>query len=215
MTEDGAAFYRTLPMEGLIKSTRVDGERFFVKARFGKRRNTLCISSFSNRRFGEKDPPSTAEDLFRASLSFLRKLRYNGEKGVLSVVPARAGRIVCAKAGQRRHSRGRTESSAPTGIPLGRTRVSAQADRVVCPEAGQSCLPRGRTESSTQRQDRVVHPEAGQSRPPRGRTETPFERADRVVRPGAGQSRPALRGEKYGVRPCRRRYAAFKCYGVL
>ena len=57
--------------EGLIKSTRVDGERFFVKARFGKRRNTLCISSFSNRRFGEKDPPSTAEDLFRASLIIL------------------------------------------------------------------------------------------------------------------------------------------------
>ena len=32
------------------------GERFFVKARLEKRRNTVCISSFSNHRIGGKDP---------------------------------------------------------------------------------------------------------------------------------------------------------------
>ena len=38
--------------EALIKSVIVDGERFFVKTRFEKRRNTVCISRFSNRRIG-------------------------------------------------------------------------------------------------------------------------------------------------------------------
>lgn len=32
------------------------GERFFVKPRFEKRRKTVCISNFSNRRIGGKDP---------------------------------------------------------------------------------------------------------------------------------------------------------------
>ena len=41
--------------EPLNKSTVVDGERFFVKTRFGKWRNALCISNFSNRRIGGKD----------------------------------------------------------------------------------------------------------------------------------------------------------------
>ena len=57
----------------------VDGERFFVKARFETRRHTLCISSVSNRSIGGKDPASgllgddganffahhDAEDVFR------------------------------------------------------------------------------------------------------------------------------------------------------
>ena len=53
--------------EALMKSTAVDGERFFVKTRFGKWRNTLCISHFSNRRIGGKAPPSVLGDLFRGS----------------------------------------------------------------------------------------------------------------------------------------------------
>ena len=56
--------------EALIQSARTDGERFFGKARYGKRRNTLCISSFSYRWIDEKDPASAADDLFRASLLF-------------------------------------------------------------------------------------------------------------------------------------------------
>jgi hypothetical protein len=48
-----------------MKSARVDGERFFAKPMFGKRRNTLCISSFPNRWISEKDPASTEADLFR------------------------------------------------------------------------------------------------------------------------------------------------------
>ena len=55
-------------MEVLIKSAAVDGERFFVKTRFEKRWNTVCISRFSNRRIGGKDPSSAVGDLFRGSL---------------------------------------------------------------------------------------------------------------------------------------------------
>ena len=51
----------------LIKSVAVDGERFFVKTRFEKRGNTVCISRFSNRRIGGKDPSSAVGDLFRGS----------------------------------------------------------------------------------------------------------------------------------------------------
>ena len=66
-----------------MKSARMGGERFFVKTRFGKRRNTLCtrkgyaasvgqqscrrlrnISSFPNRWIGGKDSVSAAADLF-------------------------------------------------------------------------------------------------------------------------------------------------------
>ena len=54
--------------ETLIKSAAVDGERFFVKTRFEKRGNTVCISRFSNRRIGGKDPSSAVGDLFRGSL---------------------------------------------------------------------------------------------------------------------------------------------------
>ncbi len=54
--------------EALIKSAAVDGERFFVKTRLEKRGNTVCISRFSNRRIGGKDPSSAVGDLFRGSL---------------------------------------------------------------------------------------------------------------------------------------------------
>ena len=56
--------------EVLIKSAAVDGERFFVKTRFEKRWNTVCISRFSNRRIGGKDPSSAVGDLFRGSLRY-------------------------------------------------------------------------------------------------------------------------------------------------
>ena len=56
-------------MEVLIKSAAVDGERFFIKTRFEKRGNTVCISRFSNRRIGGKDPSSAVGDLFRGSLN--------------------------------------------------------------------------------------------------------------------------------------------------
>ena len=61
------------PREALIKSVAVDGERFFVKTRFEKRRNTVCISRFSNRRIGGKDPSSAVGDLFRGSLMYRNK----------------------------------------------------------------------------------------------------------------------------------------------
>ena len=56
--------------EALIKSAAVDGERFFVKTMFEKRRNSACISRFSNRRIGGKDPSSAVGDLFRGSLIY-------------------------------------------------------------------------------------------------------------------------------------------------
>ena len=42
--------------EALMKSARAGNERFCSQARFGKWRNTVCISHFSNRRLGAKDP---------------------------------------------------------------------------------------------------------------------------------------------------------------
>ena len=65
------AYRAVLLKEALIKSARVDGERFSVKSRFEKCRNTLCISSFSNRWIGGKYPPSTADDLFRVSSNMI------------------------------------------------------------------------------------------------------------------------------------------------
>ena len=67
------AIYSGFLREALIKSAAVDGERFFVKTRFEKRGNTVCISRFSNRRIGGKDPSSAVGDLFRGSLSSLRR----------------------------------------------------------------------------------------------------------------------------------------------
>jgi hypothetical protein len=45
-------------VEALIKSARADGESFWFRRKFGKRRNTVCISSFSNCTTGAKDPLS-------------------------------------------------------------------------------------------------------------------------------------------------------------
>ena len=41
------------------------GERFFVKARLEKRRNTVCISSFSNYRISGKDPAKREDAIVR------------------------------------------------------------------------------------------------------------------------------------------------------
>ena len=54
--------------EALNESARAVSERFCHELRFENRRNTLCISRFSNRKVGTKDPLSAAADLFRASL---------------------------------------------------------------------------------------------------------------------------------------------------
>ena len=40
-------------------------ERFFVKARLEKRRNAVCISSFSNYRIGGKDPAKREDAIVR------------------------------------------------------------------------------------------------------------------------------------------------------
>ena len=44
------------------------GERFFVKAGLEKRRNTVCISSFSNHRIGGKDPAKREDAIVRCCL---------------------------------------------------------------------------------------------------------------------------------------------------
>ena len=61
-------FLQSFPnREARKKSARAEGERFFVEARFGERRNTLCISSSPNRWIGGKAPASAADDFFRVS----------------------------------------------------------------------------------------------------------------------------------------------------
>ena len=47
------------------------GEKFSARSRFEKRGNTACISSFSNRRIGEKDPPKSVGAIARCCLSTL------------------------------------------------------------------------------------------------------------------------------------------------
>ena len=49
------------------QSARAFGERFWHKTRLEKRRNTLCISSFSSRRIGAKDPAKAADGWFGVS----------------------------------------------------------------------------------------------------------------------------------------------------
>ena len=71
----------SIPKEALIKSARADVERFFGGLRFEKRRNTLCISSFSNRKADEKDPTSAAGDLFRDSLRITLNRSYSDDHG--------------------------------------------------------------------------------------------------------------------------------------
>ena len=41
------------------------GERFYSKTKFGKRRNTVCISSFPNCGIGVKDPAKAADTIVR------------------------------------------------------------------------------------------------------------------------------------------------------
>ena len=60
--------HSVVPWEALNKSARAVGEGFCSKLRFENRRNTLCISRFSNRKVGTKDTLPAAADLFRASL---------------------------------------------------------------------------------------------------------------------------------------------------
>ena len=49
------------------------GERFFVKARLEKRRNTVCISSFSNHRIDGKDPAKREDAIVRCCLKITEK----------------------------------------------------------------------------------------------------------------------------------------------
>ena len=49
-------------------SARDSSERFCPKIKFGKRRNTLCISSFSNCKIGAKDPLLSADAIMRCCL---------------------------------------------------------------------------------------------------------------------------------------------------
>ena len=59
-------FFRSFPTEAPEKSTRAGGERFFVRQKDGKLRNTLCISNFSSCMTGGKDPPSSRRGFFRS-----------------------------------------------------------------------------------------------------------------------------------------------------
>ena len=50
-----------------MEFTSVDGVRFFVESRFGKRRRTLCTPSFLNRWIGGKDSASAEGNSIRGS----------------------------------------------------------------------------------------------------------------------------------------------------
>ena len=50
-------------------SARDSSERFCSKIKFGKRRNTGCLSSFSNCNIGAKDPLMSADAIVRCCLS--------------------------------------------------------------------------------------------------------------------------------------------------
>ena len=50
-------------------SARDSRERFCPKIKFGKRRNTLCISSFSNCKIGAKDPLLSADAIVQCCLN--------------------------------------------------------------------------------------------------------------------------------------------------
>ena len=54
-------------------------ERFFVKARYGMRRNTLCISSVPNRSIGGKDPAKRDDELRGAASKNEKSLRHSPE----------------------------------------------------------------------------------------------------------------------------------------
>ena len=52
----------------LIKSTRTGSERFCLQTRYGKCGNTVCISHFSYRRLGAKDPLSSRKRFIHTEL---------------------------------------------------------------------------------------------------------------------------------------------------
>ena len=58
---DGTGYFRAAPHN----SARDSSERFCSKIKFEKRRNTLCISSFSNCNIGTKDPLMSADAIVR------------------------------------------------------------------------------------------------------------------------------------------------------
>ena len=101
--------------EALIISAAVDSERFFVKSRFGKRRNTVCISRFSNRRIGGKDPSSAVGDLIRGSLDNHTPLHPAGRPCLSSD----ARRFLC-KHGKNTHSSPDSKYSEPGLLLPGR-----------------------------------------------------------------------------------------------
>ena len=67
----GTRFSAGKSREALIKSARAGSERFCSQARFEKRRNTVCISRFSNRRLGAKDPLSSRRRFIQSFPSVL------------------------------------------------------------------------------------------------------------------------------------------------
>ena len=65
--------------ETLIKSARADGERFCFLRKFGKVRNTVCISTFPFCTEGAKDPLLSRRRLIQRFLS-ISSLRRPGSK---------------------------------------------------------------------------------------------------------------------------------------
>ena len=63
-------------MEALNKSARAGSERFCSQTRFEKWGNTVCISHFSNRRLGAKDPLPSRRRFVQSFLYLV--LLYNG-----------------------------------------------------------------------------------------------------------------------------------------
>ena len=63
----------------MIKSQETRARDFVPKLKFGKRRNTLCISSFSNRKVGTKDPTSSEADLISGYSGGFLLGQVNGE----------------------------------------------------------------------------------------------------------------------------------------
>ena len=55
-------------------SARDSSERFCSKIKFGKRRNTVCLSSFSNCNIGAKDPLMSADAIVRCCLRVIPRI---------------------------------------------------------------------------------------------------------------------------------------------
>ena len=79
------------------QSARAFGERFWHKTRLEKRRNTLCISSFSSRRIGAKDPAKAADDWFGVSAKNERRKQNENKKEMAS---RRTAAAVCSVSSQ-------------------------------------------------------------------------------------------------------------------